>query len=695
MITRRERRVLAATCALAVGVPLALAHHLDIAVQDGLSPAMSRATGQRVSLGGVEAELTGTLRLRDVVVGDLLRAEAIEGAVSLDTLLSGELSADEIRVRRPRVLARIAADGSSDWQALVAHTAAHLGARRQPGFTDAAADPRRRRLQRVVVSGGALVAEVGGARVTVREVELHPQAGGVRVVTGAVDVVGELGPYRLHGLLARVGADVGLPGMNVSRVVAVGGHGEISAAAPAGDARAGALLLAATAVDVVRDRPGGAWRVSAEVDDRGAPRHVDVALDRESGATALTITGDRVPLTVLAALMPRGVGVERAHASGTVTLARGAGPGAPLLARADLALDGAWLEHSGIADAPVPLDGALALDLTAAGHRVDVRRMQLRRGGLHLALDGWVRRSGHRVVAADASLTLAPGDCRALIDAIPTALRGPLDQLVVRGTLAGRVHLAFDLDDPGADGVDLTVDLDPRTCQVLADAPAADPRSLATTSEHVFPDGHRAVVGPGVGDWVDIAQLPAHARGAFVAAEDARFWDHRGFDLEQIARSLEIDLRERRYARGGSTISQQLVKNAFLDQHRTLLRKLQEAVLTWRLEAVLDKRTILARYLNVIELGPGVFGLNAAARHWFGKPATQLTVREAAFLAALTPAPRTMSRRIARHRGLDPETAERVAVTLRAMRRAGVIDPATARAAASAELGFRPGAIGR
>jgi hypothetical protein len=87
---------------------------------------------------------------------------------------------------------------------------------------------------------------------------------------------------------------------------------------------------------------------------------------------------------------------------------------------------------------------------------------------------------------------------------------------VVRGTLAGRAHVAFDLDDPGAEGVDLTVDLDPRTCEVLAAAPAADPRSLAAATEHVFPDGHRAVVGPGVGDWVDITQLPAHARGAFV-----------------------------------------------------------------------------------------------------------------------------------------------------------------------------------
>ena len=199
------------------------------------------------------------------------------------------------------------------------------------------------------------------------------------------------------------------------------------------------------------------------------------------------------------------------------------------------------------------------------------------------------------------------------------------------------------------------------------------------------------VIGPGVGDWVDPAHLLPHIRGAFVAAEDARFWDHRGFDAVQIARSLEIDLREGRMARGGSTITQQLVKNSFLHQRRTLARKLQEAVLTWRVEAVLDKKTILARYLNIVELGPGVYGLAAAAQYWFGKPAAHLGVREAAFLAALTPAPATMSRRLLAAHGLDPATAERVEVTLRAMRRAGVI----AAVPMKTPLNFRPAAIGR
>ena len=264
----------------------------------------------------------------------------------------------------------------------------------------------------------------------------------------------------------------------------------------------------------------------------------------------------------------------------------------------------------------------------------------------------------------------------------------------MRGAIGGTATATVDLDAELGDGVHLDVDL-ANGCEVVADAPAVDPRTLTGVAEHRFPDGSRAAVGPGVGDWVDLDRVPAYVRGAFVAAEDARFWDHDGFDLVQIGRSLEIDLREERFARGGSTISQQLIKNAFLHQRRTLARKLEEAVLTWRLEAVVPKAMILARYLNVIELGPGVFGVAAAARHWFGRAPAQLTVRQAAFLAALTPAPRTISARLRQQHRLDPDTAHRVDVVVRAMRRAGVIDAATARAAEHAGLDLRPAALGR
>jgi monofunctional biosynthetic peptidoglycan transglycosylase len=185
----------------------------------------------------------------------------------------------------------------------------------------------------------------------------------------------------------------------------------------------------------------------------------------------------------------------------------------------------------------------------------------------------------------------------------------------------------------------------------------------------------------------------ARAGASAAARPIARFYDHGGFDLAEIARSLEVDLREQRFARGGSTISQQLVKNAFLSQRRSFDRKLQEAVLAWRLEARLDKRQILERYLNVIELGPRVFGLGAAARYWFDVPARALTIRQAAFLAALTAQPGSMSRRVRQAGALDPESADRVTLVLRAMRAAGALSAADSEDALTAPLRFASSAV--
>jgi membrane peptidoglycan carboxypeptidase len=131
------------------------------------------------------------------------------------------------------------------------------------------------------------------------------------------------------------------------------------------------------------------------------------------------------------------------------------------------------------------------------------------------------------------------------------------------------------------------------------------------------------------------------------------------------------------------------VKNLFLTRERTLSRKLLEAVLTWRLEARVSKRRILEAYLNVIELGDGVYGLEAGARRWFGKPAAQLDVAEAAFLAAMTPAPQSSTRRILAQGHLDAETRARVDAVLRSMWRNRFIDAERLQAAMREPLGLK------
>jgi len=140
--------------------------------------------------------------------------------------------------------------------------------------------------------------------------------------------------------------------------------------------------------------------------------------------------------------------------------------------------------------------------------------------------------------------------------------------------------------------------------------------------------------------WVPYEQISRHLKQAVVAAEDARFMQHTGFDFDAMEIAWKKNLEQRKWAAGGSTISQQLAKNLFLSSDKTLGRKLQEAIITYMLEQFLSKERILELYLNVIEWGEGVFGAEAAARHYFNVPASGLSARQAALLASMIPNPR-------------------------------------------------------
>ena len=144
--------------------------------------------------------------------------------------------------------------------------------------------------------------------------------------------------------------------------------------------------------------------------------------------------------------------------------------------------------------------------------------------------------------------------------------------------------------------------------------------------------------------WVPYERISVHLKRAVVAAEDARFLDHEGFDWEMIQKALAKNEKRGRLVAGASTISQQLAKNLFLSGERSWLRKGQEAIITWMLEDVLSKRRILELYLNLAEWGDGVFGAEAAARQHFGVSAAALSPEQAAWLAVVLPSPRRYER---------------------------------------------------
>jgi monofunctional glycosyltransferase len=140
--------------------------------------------------------------------------------------------------------------------------------------------------------------------------------------------------------------------------------------------------------------------------------------------------------------------------------------------------------------------------------------------------------------------------------------------------------------------------------------------------------------------WVPYQRISGHLKRAIVAAEDAKFVTHNGFDWDGIQKAYEKNLREGEIVAGGSTITQQLAKNLFFSGERAWWRKAQEAVVAVMLETVMSKRRILEIYLNVIEWGDGVFGAEAAARYHYGTSAAGLTPEQAARLTAMVPSPR-------------------------------------------------------
>jgi monofunctional glycosyltransferase len=150
---------------------------------------------------------------------------------------------------------------------------------------------------------------------------------------------------------------------------------------------------------------------------------------------------------------------------------------------------------------------------------------------------------------------------------------------------------------------------------------------------------HPFVVGPRNAWWTPAESIPSELKWAVIVAEDANFYRHEGIDVTAIKNAIKYDLEKQRFARGASTITQQAAKNLFLSREKTVTRKIEEIYLAKRMEQELTKGRILELYLNIAELGPMVYGIGHGARYYFDRPASTLTPRECAFLAAMLPGP--------------------------------------------------------
>ncbi len=359
----------------------------------------------------------------------------------------------------------------------------------------------------------------------------------------------------------------------------------------------------------------------------------------------------------------------------------------------DLAIDvrGADIHAAGLDRLPwraVPVSTHLRGNVDFAAGRLLVQTGSVEILGVPLDLSGWTdlgslpRGSWHLATPKHVAVP-----CADLLAKQPEQVQKALRGLQLGGTLG--LTASFTYDAANWEALTLDAQVTPR-CQVLAE-PEVLGDALATFLRGSAPNDPTARARP-LGayhrDFAGAGTMPPHLRAAFVTAEDAHFYQHRGFDLEMIRRALAFDIQVKSFARGASTITQQVAKNLFLTPDRTLTRKLEEIVLAWRLDERLGKAKTLELYLNLVELGPGIHGVKQASKYYFGKPISQLRPIESAHLAALTPNPQGFARRF-RDGHVDEGWLLRLYDLLGMMKRSGRLSPGELAQARSARLMLR------
>lgn len=271
-----------------------------------------------------------------------------------------------------------------------------------------------------------------------------------------------------------------------------------------------------------------------------------------------------------------------------------------------------------------------------------IREFSLRVGQARLDVTADVRRTSRETrVAIELSVPLAA--CEDLIESLPSGLAPLASQLRLDGTLSLQAGVSFDTAHP--ERTDAKWDL-ANGCRVRAVSPLISPERFRESFILEVPEANGVMTerafGPGTASWVPLSAMTGQLANAVLVCEDGRFFQHNGFDSQAIRSSIRDNLLRGRFIRGGSTLSMQLAKNLYLRREKTFSRKLQEAALTLLLEQSFSKSEIMELYWNVVELGPGIYGVGEASRFYFGTTAAALSPAQAFYLASILPNPKVI-----------------------------------------------------
>ncbi len=263
-------------------------------------------------------------------------------------------------------------------------------------------------------------------------------------------------------------------------------------------------------------------------------------------------------------------------------------------------------------------------------------------------------RNVHATVTADvenlgpkprfaATLTIKPLPCQTALAALPVEMTPVLQGFKLAGTFSTDVHLGLDFADLDA-GVDLGGRVGIEGCKAIEAPAAVDANRLLVSFPQTveFERGKWMTfwAGPENPSYVPYAEISPHLVNSIMTTEDNGFFHHKGFIPSEFRSALQQNLQRGYFRLGASSITMQMIKNVLLTRDKTLSRKLQEMFLTWYIEHHLTKERILEIYFNVIEFGPGIYGIGRAAHHYFGKPAKELLPQEAAFFSSILPNPK-------------------------------------------------------
>ncbi|MBI4508882.1 MAG: transglycosylase domain-containing protein [Deltaproteobacteria bacterium] len=646
---RSRRLVVLGAVVIALGGALWLAPRIGRwVVTEKVLPRVSAALGRSVTARSVSVG-HGRVELTDLIIAGpadpnrrpMASVPRLAAEIDLLPLVLGDVRVRRIVVDRPTIALSHSTQGNNFGDIMD-----RLRRRESKEHEGSKEGSRRARLGTVEVRGGSLslADEERGVLLDIERIDgrIDPQ-GNASVTLSRVEVATRLGP---SASIDQVRADGNVRELQATTKVSIQGGKATFWPKMSLTGISGHVRPTAQEGRAAVQFTGGYGGVEGNL------WHAEGWIEPEPRNAELHLRADRFTLDKLAPIL-KGTPVvtpERTSIDASVDLEL---VGGDLSFRGGLGLTGLTVYHPWLADEPVKdlgFRGEINGGYGSKSKVFSLSGLDLEFRGVKAHLEGTASLKGARTAGGvprarpriTGHLVVPQVSCQDVLSALPAELTPRLQGFVLQGNFAADVRVDVDWQDLDALGLEGSVGLS--SCKIKEAPEDASAEVLSGEFEHhveLEQDQWLGfVVGPSNPDYVPLGEVSPHLINSFMTTEDSGFYKHHGFIVREFRSALIKNLKEGYFKYGASSITMQLVKNVLLYREKTVARKLQELVLTHYLENSLSKDRILEIYVNVIEFGPGIFGIGPAARHYFGKRPKDLNPVEAAFFSSILPNPK-------------------------------------------------------